>query len=84
MPREPRPPANVSSLPAARPAGAPEWVTAELLSDTLAAWQPYYAEDLTAADAMEILLAAGRLFDALGDADHEEKQIPGSGSRQQP
>jgi hypothetical protein len=37
---------------------------------------------LTVDDALEILLAAGRLFDALGDADHEEKQVSGSGSRQ--
>jgi hypothetical protein len=84
MPRDHQSPSTCSSSPSARPAGAPAWVTEELLSDTIVAWQPYYAEDLTADDALEILLAAGRLFDALGDAEHEEKQVPGSGSRQQP
>jgi hypothetical protein len=84
MPRDRRPP-STSSLPSStRPAGAPAWVTEELLAETVAAWQPYYAEDLTVEDALEILLAAGRLFEALGDAEHEEKQVSGSGSRQQP
>lgn len=84
MPREPRTQANLSLPPPARPAGTPDWATAELLSDTIAVWQPYYAENLTAADALEILLAAGRLFEALGDAQDEEKQVLGSGSCQQP
>ena len=78
------PPTTSPSPPSTRPAGAPAWVTEELLADTVAAWQPYYAEDLTAADALEILLVAGRLFEALGDVQHEEKQVPGSGSCQQP
>jgi hypothetical protein len=82
MPRNHRPPPTSSSLTSSLPAGAPAWVTEELLSDTIVAWQPYYAEDLTADDALKILLAAGRLFDALGDAQDEEKQVPGSGSRQ--
>lgn len=84
MPRDRRPPPTSSSPPSTRPAGAPAWVTAELLADTVAAWQPYYAEDLTTDDALEILLAAGRLLEALGDAKHEEQQVPGSGPRQQP
>lgn len=82
MPRDRRPPPTSSSPPSTRPIGAPAWVTAELLAETIAAWQPYYAEDLTADDALEILLVAGRLFDALGDVQDEEKQVPGSGSRQ--
>jgi hypothetical protein len=84
MPRKPPTKSNVSSQTAMRPRGAPDWVTAELLAETIAAWQPYYADDLTADQALEILLAAGRLFEALGDSQDEEEPVLGPGPRQQP
>jgi hypothetical protein len=46
------------------PAGAPRWVTPELLADTLRVWQPYYG-NLTSHDALTIILNVGNLFDAL-------------------
>ena len=45
------------------PVGAPEWVTPELLADTLATWHAMYSEPLTAIDALEILLGVSRLCD---------------------
>ncbi|TWT77311.1 hypothetical protein Pla123a_19690 [Posidoniimonas polymericola] len=52
------------------PHGAPSWVTAELLEDTLNTWQPRYAHSLTVDDALEILLTVARLFDHL---EHREQ-----------
>ena len=49
--------------------GAPPWITAELLADTLETWQPFYAESLTETDALEILLQVGQLVDVVGESD---------------
>lgn len=46
------------------PAGAPRWVTPELLADTLRVWQPYYG-NLTPQDALSIIMNVGNLFDVL-------------------
>jgi len=46
------------------PAGAPPWVTPELLADTVRVWQPYYGR-LTSEDALGIILNVSNLFDAL-------------------
>ena len=46
------------------PAGAPRWVTPELLADTLRVWQPYYG-NLTSQDALTIIMNVGNLFDVL-------------------
>ncbi len=50
--------------PVAVPAGAPRWVTPELLADTLRVWQPYYGS-LTPQDALNIIVNVGNLFDVL-------------------
>ena len=56
---------DVSPVPVlAVPAGAPRWVTPELLADTLRVWQPYYGE-LTSQDALTIIMNVGNLFDVL-------------------
>ena len=56
---------DASPVPAlAVPAGAPRWVTPELLADTLRVWQPYYG-NLTPQDALSIILNVGNLFDVL-------------------
>ena len=47
------------------PSGAPNWVTSELIVDTIETWQPYYAAPLTADDALEILLSVANLMDVL-------------------
>ena len=46
------------------PAGAPRWVTPELLADTLRVWQPYYGA-LTPQDGLSIILNVSNLFDVL-------------------
>ena len=47
------------------PPGSPDWVTPGLLHDTIETWQPYYHEQLTVADALDILLAVSRLVDTI-------------------
>ena len=44
---------------------SPEWITDDLLRETLETWQPYYRERLTVEDAKEMLLNVGRLSDAI-------------------
>jgi hypothetical protein len=51
----------------APPAGAPAWITVDLIADTIATWQPYFREALTAEDALEILQDVGHLIDILGN-----------------
>jgi hypothetical protein len=47
------------------PAGAPEWVRAELLEEAIEVWQPYYEHELSMDDALEITLSVGRLAEAI-------------------
>lgn len=65
--------------PVARPPGAPAWMTNELLTETLAVWQPFYAQTLTEQDAVELLRSASRLLDALGDDDEADEEVRGPG-----
>ena len=55
-------PTTVLTVPI--PAGAPPWVTPELMADTIRVWRPYYG-NLTSEDALTIILNVGNLFDAL-------------------
>lgn len=48
------------------PAGAPKWVTSDLIAATLRVWQPYYTTRLSVHDALAMLLGTGRLMDVLG------------------
>ena len=57
-------PTAPDALPVPLPAGAPRWVTPELLADTLRVWQPYYG-NLTSHDALSIITNVGNLFDVL-------------------
>jgi hypothetical protein len=57
-------PVSTPLPPVAVPAGAPRWVTPELLADTLRVWQPYYGR-LTSEDALGIILNVGSLLDVL-------------------
>lgn len=54
------------------PAGAPSWVTSELIDHTIRVWQPYYSESLTADDALAMILNVAGLRDVLSEgAEHE-------------
>lgn len=54
------------------PAGAPGWVTPELMRQTWEVWQPYYREPLNALDLLEMILGVGRMLDLLSQGtDHE-------------
>ena len=43
----------------------PEWIDDELIEQTKAVWSPRYGRALTTPEAVEILLAMGRLIDAV-------------------
>ncbi|AMV19264.1 hypothetical protein [Planctomyces sp. SH-PL14] len=43
------------------PAGAPSWVTADLIAHTLRVWQRYYAEPLKPEDALAMILGVTEL-----------------------
>ena len=53
------------ALPSIVPAGAPDWITPELVEATIRVWQPYYKDVLTPEEAVTMILDVGRLFDAL-------------------
>ena len=47
------------------PAGAPDWITPELITATIRVWQPYYVEVLTPEEAVTMILNVGRLYQAI-------------------
>jgi hypothetical protein len=47
------------------PAGTPDWITAELIVQTIRVWQPYYEALVTPEEAVTMILSAGRLYQAL-------------------
>ena len=47
------------------PAGAPDWITPELVEATSRVWQPYYKEVLTPEEAVTMISNVGRLYQAL-------------------
>ncbi len=47
------------------PAGTPDWITAELIEQTIRVWQPYYQATITPEEAVIMIVSVGRLFDAL-------------------
>ena len=55
------------------PSGAPAWVTADLMANTIEVWQPYYSEPLTADDALEMLLGVGRLLRVLANSSLDDR-----------
>lgn len=64
------------------PAGAPCWVTLELIEHTLRVWQPYYEIQLISEDALEIIMGVGRLVEVLSCGDDDEAvRRPGSGQQ---
>lgn len=51
------------------PQGSPAWITPELIAQTIDTWAPYYDDNLTPECALEILMAADRLFCVLEHID---------------
>ena len=47
------------------PAGAPDWITPELVDETIRVWQPYYKDVLTPEEAVTMISNVGRLYQAL-------------------
>jgi hypothetical protein len=68
------------------PAGAPSWITSQLLQATIESWQPHYERPLTPEDALEILLNVDSLLAFLENSGDEKdcKEIPRVGPRLQP
>ena len=48
--------------PSIVPAGAPDWITDELIERTIIVWQPYYRTVLTPEEAVTMILNVGRLY----------------------
>ncbi len=54
------------------PAGAPSWVTPELIEHTLRVWQPFYQHQLIPEDALEMIRGVAEIVEVLSSgADHE-------------
>lgn len=65
------------------PEGAPAWVSASLIRDTIKIWQPYYHVQLHPVDALEMIMGASRLMDLVSSGDHHEA-VRGTREGQQP
>ena len=62
------------------PDGTPEWITPELIRETIATWQPFYSDSLTPEDAVTMLTSVGRLFAVLSRGlSHEALRRVGTG-----
>jgi hypothetical protein len=74
---------NSQTTAASVPAGAPSWVTAELIAQTMLVWQPYYENPLTIDDALAMIMSVAVLWETFaGERRHETICRPGP--RQQP
>jgi hypothetical protein len=47
------------------PAGMPDWITQELVEQTIRVWQPYYGEVVTPEEAVTMILNVGCLYGVL-------------------
>jgi hypothetical protein len=54
------------------PPGTPNWITPELVEQTLAVWQPRYQCSLSVEDAVAILMGAERLVRTLLETSSPE------------
>lgn len=68
-PRRDKPPQTSEPNDVRVPAGAPTWVTPELIQHTLRVWQPFYEHPLTAQDALGMILSIGRIVEPLTEPD---------------
>ncbi len=51
--------------PSIVPDGTPDWITAELIEETIRVWQPFYREVVTPEEAVTMILNVGRLYGVL-------------------
>lgn len=58
------------------PAGTPAWITSDLVSRTIFTWQPYYREPLDVEQAIDMILAVGRLTEVMSEPHHETFRCP--------
>lgn len=63
--RSPTSDASASRLVFQPPAGAPPWVTPELIEKTIKVWQRFYEAPLTTDDALGIILNVSGLVEVL-------------------
>ncbi len=50
----------------------PGWITADVIAETRAVWQPFYEKELTNDEIVDLLLNIGNLFRLLKRKPHEE------------
>lgn len=63
------------------PAGAPTWVTEELIALTLKTWQPFYSQQLIESDALEMIMGVDQLFGVVS-RDKQDEAIRSTGEGQ--
>jgi hypothetical protein len=51
----------------ALPPGTPQWITMDLVRETIRVWQPYYSAPISLDDAVTILSRIGQLFSVLSE-----------------
>ncbi|MCG8587010.1 MAG: hypothetical protein MI757_20075 [Pirellulales bacterium] len=56
---------NTCDAPLMLPEGLPDWITQDLVRQTLDVWQPRYGRELTTDEAIEILRNVVRLAEFL-------------------
>lgn len=64
------------------PAGAPSWVTADLIERTIKIWQPFYTNPLIPEDALEMIMGVDQLFSVVSRTTNNE-EICGTRKSQQ-
>jgi len=64
------------------PPGTPEWITVELIEQTLRVWQPRSLEPLTIADAIQMIRSMASLVQVLSGGE-TDATVRSTRSRQQ-
>lgn len=63
---------NEKSLRLQVPAGAPTWITVELVEETVRVWQPFYEKQLIAEDALEMIIGVSHLVSIIAGTKSNE------------
>ncbi len=75
-------PAPAQSPAHSLPAGAPAWVTADLIERTIRVWQRFYTVQFTIEDALAMILNVAGLVEVFSRGDrHEAIRCLGSGEQ---
>lgn len=54
--------------------GCEPWITPAMVRGTLDTWQPYYADRLSADEAVGLLMRVGKLYEILAEQDAEPER----------